>query len=182
MLLVTFTIGDERYAMRADAIVEITPVVRMKQLPLSDAYVAGIFSYRGTPVPVIDLCQLFEQRPSRTRMSTRIILVRHRITSTTSHVLGLIAEQVNGTIRRREDELLPSGVTVADAPFLEGICNDADGLIQLVDHNRFLPDTVLTRLFQSDPVTPASTSTSTSRRAIDAHVSTVPVVVDNEHP
>ncbi len=181
MLLVTFTIGEERYAMRTDAVVEITPVVRMKQLPLSDAYVAGIFSYRGTPVPVIDLCQLFEQRPSLTRMSTRIILVRHTAASATSHVLGLIAEQVNGTIHRREDELVPSGVTVAAAPFLEGICSDADGLIQLVDHNRMLPDSVLARLFQSDQLAPAPTSASTSRCAIDAHVSIAPAVVNDEH-
>ena len=50
-----FALGDERYAVRIDAVREILEVGRMTPLPLMPSFVRGVMNLRGAVVPVIDL-------------------------------------------------------------------------------------------------------------------------------
>ena len=50
-----FALGNERYAVRIDAVREILEVVRMTPLPLMPAFVRGVMNLRGAVVPVVDL-------------------------------------------------------------------------------------------------------------------------------
>ena len=93
MLFLVFQPGAHRYAIDASQIAEVLPLVTIKTIARAPEEVAGIFVYRGAPVPVLDLSQLFEGRPAERRLSTRIIIVRCTGGSGDTRVLGLIAER-----------------------------------------------------------------------------------------
>src|ERR1700678_1819183 len=76
MLLLTFTVGPNRYAIDVARIVELVPRVDRRSVPHAPAFLAGLLGYRGNVVPVIDLCLLLDAAPCRDCLSTRIILVR----------------------------------------------------------------------------------------------------------
>ncbi len=89
-LFLVFCIGHERYALQAIDVVEVLP-----RLPLADRPGAvlggGVFAWRGTVVPVIDLCALTFGHSAKARTSTRLVLVRYQgDTQQTGQVLGLI--------------------------------------------------------------------------------------------
>ena len=123
MLFLHFQIGDDGFALAADRIVEILPLVELKQERHAPDEIAGSFDYRGRFIPVIDLCVLELGRPSRPRLSTRIIMVRLPEDET---MIGLIAENATETLR-----LDPADF----APFAPG----PRGLVQHVDLESLLP-------------------------------------------
>lgn len=147
MLLITFHIGKERYAIQANSIVEIIPMVNLNKLPLTENYVAGVFNYRGNPTPVIDLCKLYTDSPCKEMMSTRIMMIEFKMDSGEQHILGLIAEKTTESINMNLNDFETTGINIDRAPFLRGITNDEYGLVQLVDTNLILPGDVLGKLF-----------------------------------
>jgi chemotaxis-related protein WspB len=78
MLLLTFRAAESLYAVDVARVVEVVPRVDLRRLPHAPAFIAGVFDYRGTVVPVIDLAVLLGSEPCRHRLSTRIILVNGR--------------------------------------------------------------------------------------------------------
>ena len=107
MLFLLFQLGSDRYAIEAKSAVEVVPLLALKRIPLSAPGVAGIFNYRGRPVPAIDLCALTLGRPARAQLSTRIIILRcelrvprselshpeHGTRNAQLHLIGVIAER-----------------------------------------------------------------------------------------
>lgn len=149
ILLLTFQIGDERYATQVDRVLEVVPLVTLKALPLSDPWVAGVFDYRGRATPVIDLCQVFEQRPARPSLSTRVLVVAYPTGGEQTRALGLVAERVTETVRLPAEAFQDPGMELPEAPFLGGVYHHARGLLQMVDVSRLLPAAVADRLFKS---------------------------------
>jgi chemotaxis-related protein WspB len=78
MLLLTFRAAENLYAVDVARVVEVVPRVDLRRLPHAPAFIAGLFDYRGTVVPVIDLGLLLGSESCRNRLSTRIILVNSR--------------------------------------------------------------------------------------------------------
>ena len=77
MLMLLFSLGQDRYAIESSQVVEVVSIVNLRKIPHTPDYVAGVFNYRGLIVPVIDLCSLTQGYPSHARFSTRIILVNY---------------------------------------------------------------------------------------------------------
>jgi chemotaxis-related protein WspB len=148
MLFLVFQLGKDCYALDTTQIVEVLPMVRCKQIPAAPAGVVGVFNYRGEPVPLIDLATLSLGKSSRSRMSTRIILVNYLEESGETHLLGLLAEQATETIRRAETDFVDSGVASDGAPYLGSVTNDARGIIQRVEINQLLNDDLRDLLFR----------------------------------
>jgi len=87
-------------------------------------------------------------KSSRSRMSTRIILVNYLEESGETHLLGLLAEQTTQTIRRAEQDFVDPGLAPDGAPYLGPVTNDARGIIQRVEINQLLNDNVRDLLFR----------------------------------
>jgi len=148
MLLLCFSLGDDRFAMDASVVQEVVPQVKLKNIPKAPAWVAGIMRYHGKVVPVIDLCALHLSRKATAYLSTRIILVHYTGCDKTEHLLGLLAEQVTETIHRQRQDFQPAGVDTPDVPHLGGIAHDQAGMLQWIDIDRLLPEPVQQLLFQ----------------------------------
>src|SRR5690606_37822247 len=103
--------------------------VELKHIPAAPAWVAGAFSYRGTPVPVIDLSMLALGRAAIRRLSTRTVLVHYPQAGVQSSVLGLIVEKATETLRCDPDAFTAYGVDNDGACYLGPVLADPRGLI-----------------------------------------------------
>ena len=97
MLFVHFQLGDDGFALAANRVVEILPLVELEKERRAPRAIAGSFDYRGRFVSVVDLCALELDRPARQRLSTRIIMVR--LSEDEGTMIGLIAENATETLR-----------------------------------------------------------------------------------
>lgn len=148
MLFLTFQLGKDWYALQASEVVEVLPRVHCKIIPRAPAGVAGVFTYHGAPVPLIDLAALSLGKPSRPRMSTRIILINYTGPAGKTHRLGLLAEQATAAIRREKSDFVEASVTGDGAPYLGRVTKDPRGLIQLIEPRRLLSPEVCDALFR----------------------------------
>jgi len=99
MLLLTLRIEDCRYVIEAGKITEIIPLVNYVKVPNGPRILAGIINYRGKPVPVVDLGLLLKKRSCRLRMNSRIILFQIKRAGGASSLIGVIGENITGTLR-----------------------------------------------------------------------------------
>lgn len=136
MLFLIFQLGQDRYAIEADRVLEVLPLLQLTRLPQAPRGVAGIFNLRGQPVPAVDLSELTLGQPARERLTTRIIVINHRDGEGRQQPLGLVAESVTHTLRREPRDFLNSGVTLDAAPYLGPILMDGPGPIHwlLTEH------------------------------------------------
>jgi chemotaxis-related protein WspB len=145
MLYLLFRLDRDRYLLDVRQVAEVLPLIGIMQIPQAPPAVAGIFNYRGTLVPAIDLAQVFIGRPARQRLHTRIIVAQTTDDSGAPHLLGLIAEKVTETVRRESTDFSASGVSV---PHLGAAATDDEGLAHRIEVSRLLPTSVRSLLFQ----------------------------------
>jgi len=148
MLFLVFELGNDRYALDVLQIAAVLPLVGIKQVPRAPQAMNGLFNYRGAPVPVLDLSQLTLGRPSKRRLSTRLMLVHYPDDAGETHLLGLIAERVTETARHEASAFVPSGITNSGAPYLGPVVTDARGLLQWIDVRTLLPPAFRDMLFK----------------------------------
>jgi chemotaxis-related protein WspB len=140
MLLVLFQLGHDRYALPASQVVEVIPLVALRKLPQSPRGVAGVFVFRGQPVPAVDLGELLAGQAARERLSTRIIVVEDASFPEGpggkpwrfAGRLGLIAERATATMKCDPGQFKELGVNLTATPGLGPVITDARGVIQLL--------------------------------------------------
>lgn len=147
MLYLLFQLGTERYALEAARIVEVVPLVEIRPLPQAPRGVAGLFNYRGRPVPALDLSELALGRPASRRLSTRIVLLNYADKGGASHLLGLVAEQATEMLRREPAEFIDTGLKLPSAPYLGPVLMDSSGPIQRIEAQRLLSEPVRQLVF-----------------------------------
>lgn len=132
MLFVQIYLDEYRYIISTSSIVEIIPGVNLTPFPGVPSYIAGICSFRGKSVPVIDLCELFLNRPSEKKFSTRIIFVNAEQKNGEKKLVGLLAEKVTETIKVDEESFIHPGVHNSDKPFIGDVVSDGKGLVSRI--------------------------------------------------
>ncbi len=132
MLMLILSVGDDLYALDTSKVVEIIPRVILRKLHQVPDYVAGLFNYRGMIVPVIDLCQLIQNQPSRSYLSTRIIVVNYVGKDNIKRWLGLMAEKVTETLNQPNIDVVDTANLLNEAPYLGEMIMDEKGMIQQI--------------------------------------------------
>jgi chemotaxis-related protein WspB len=150
MLFLLFRLGKDRYALPATQVVEVLPMLAVKQFPQAPPAVRGAFDFRGRPVPLVDLTQMALGVPAREQLSTRIVLVDYPDGAGATRLLGLLAEQVTETLRRNPEDFRDSGVELPDAPWLGPVASDPGGLVQRVEVGQLLTPAVRALLFPAE--------------------------------
>lgn len=153
MLFVLFHLGLERYALEAQRVVEVVPLLALKKIPQAPRGVAGLFIYRGRPVPALDLCELTLGRPAAEHFSTRIIIINHTPAPGEEQFVGLIVERATETLRREPQDFVETGVRVTTSSFLGPLLKDAQGVVQLINPERLLQQHAGAKLFEPIPET-----------------------------
>ncbi len=133
MLFLRFLIRNEKYVIETSKVVEVIPLVQLKHVPRMPSCVAGLCNYRGSPIPVIDLCQLVEVTPSRRFYSTRIVLVNYQDLNGEKRIAGLLAERITETIDLDDSRFIGSGVQNQESPFLAEVMTTENGIVQRIE-------------------------------------------------
>jgi chemotaxis-related protein WspB len=151
MLFLLFQLGADRFALDVGGIDEVLPLVAVTPLPLAPLGVAGLFDYRGTAVPAIDLSALALGQPARRLLNTRIVLIRYPDPDGTAgyQLLGLIAERATHMLRAEPGDFVASGIDNAATPYLGPVLTDVHGLVQRVDAQALLPPGLRNMLFRA---------------------------------
>ena len=100
--LLTMTLGQARFGLWVDEVLEILRTPPITRLPLPAPAVAGVTSVRGVVVPVLDLGQRLVGTPAR--RPGRLVLVRHEETDS---LVGLLVDDVGTLLGVRPDEVRP---------------------------------------------------------------------------
>lgn len=138
MLFLLFQLGNDRYALDTSHVVEVLPLLNLKKIPQAPPGVAGIFNYRGRPVPALDLSELTFGKSAGEKLSTRIILVNYADDDGKNHLLGLIAEHATEMIRKNVTDFTDAGLKIRNAQFLGPVLADEKGVVQLVYEQKLL--------------------------------------------
>jgi len=150
MLLLLFEIGNGRYALDVNQIIEIVPLVKFKKIPTVAHYVAGLMNYRGEGTPVIDLNQLVDSIPFEDALSTRIIIVKYPVKGQGDKPLALIANNVTETVRTKLTKPPPAGVLMDKSLYDGEITPETDDMIQWFDIKKMLPEMEITPLYEEE--------------------------------
>lgn len=145
MLAILFQVGSDRYALPARDLFEVLPLVRLKQVPPTPPYFAGLLNYRGGGVPVIDLSMLMTGIPSRHSLSSRLLVAQYRPPGGPLKPLGLIAERATEAVALDPDNLCPS--EVATRAYLGKLVFNGTEIVQLVHCRDLLTDDARALLF-----------------------------------
>ena len=147
MLLLIFQAGGQTYGLDTRNVIEVAAYPVCTPLPHAPAYVAGLATWRGRTVPVIDLSALIDGTPARPLLSTRLLVVEYAMPDGRSHPLGLVAEKAVETIVFEQALHEPQKVKIPDASYLNGTAQHAGRLIQRLALDELLPASVRDLLF-----------------------------------
>ena len=133
--LLTFILGDERYAIDIDTIAEIVSPRPATPVPNAGADIAGVISLRGSIVTVIDIRARLKQ-PSRTASKeSRLIVVRDR-----GGLLGFEVDRVlrPARIARASIEPQPMIHPAEESHYIRGVTHRENALTIVLDLAKLL--------------------------------------------
>lgn len=135
--LVTFTLGNEEYAVNILNVQEINRITEITQVPNSPDYVEGVINLRGKVIPVINLRKKFHFEDKPTDDTSRIIIME--IQGITN---GLIVDSVSEVLRIPANSVEPAPPMSAElqSQFIKGIAKLENRLIILIDLDNLLGD------------------------------------------
>lgn len=131
MLLLLLYVGDMAYALDTDAVVEVIPKVNLKSIPQAPSFVSGRMNFAGIPVPVVDLAELLEKRPSSNAMHTRIVILKDTFEGQDRY-MGLMGEKITETFERDAALFVESGFNMQQFPYLKGVLTEGGISVQFV--------------------------------------------------
>lgn len=143
MLFILFRLGEDRYALNAQELVEILPLAQIKRLPHAPVGIAGMLDYHGVMLPVIDLSALALGHAAAERISTRIIIAE----MANGRRFALVAERANEMLQREASDFKESEVAVDEAPYLGPVTRDERGIVQWIAPQKLFSPAVYEALF-----------------------------------
>jgi len=128
-----FRAGRERFCLSVLEVEEVVDWPLVTRIPLSPAFLMGVFNLRGTIVPLMDIAFTEGRRPG--------LLPKHVVVAALSGEvhredlrLGIAADEVIGTFSATEDALLDQAP--AEVPHCRGMLRHEDRLALVVDLRR----------------------------------------------
>ncbi|MFN2350498.1 MAG: chemotaxis protein CheW [Kiritimatiellia bacterium] len=138
MLFLLFQADADTYALEAGLVAAVLPRVPLRSCPGTPERVAGLLSYRGMAVPVLDFSLLTGRRACADWLSTRILLLQWQNAGNERRV-GLMVEEAVRLAHWAPEAFKPAGVAGR-----EGL------IVQRVNPRRLLTPEFLPELFTGD--------------------------------
>lgn len=148
-----FALGQDRYAVRIDAVREILEVALLTPLPLMPTFVRGVMNLRGAVVPVIDLGARLGL--ARTAIGRRTCVVIVDVPATDAdgepsglQTLGVLVDAVHEVFDAAAADLepVPRLGTMVDACYIRHMVRLRGQAIAEIDLDRVLEQQALSEL------------------------------------
>ena len=143
--LVTFTLGQEEYAVDILKVQEINRMKEITRVPNSPSYVEGVINLRGKVIPVVDLRKKFDLVEKENDEQSRIMIMDIQ-----GITMGLVVDSVSEVLRIPSNTVEPTPPMASNisAEFIKGIAKLEDRLIILLDMDRLLGKTDETAMIE----------------------------------
>jgi purine-binding chemotaxis protein CheW len=135
----TFTLGEEMFAIGILAIREIIEYGNLTQVPMTPPFIRGVINLRGAVVPVIDLAVRFGRPASADTRRTCIVIIEAE-SGGQSHQMGIVVDAVSEVL-----EIPPADVEPAPEfgaririDFISGMGKINGRFVVLLDVNKVL--------------------------------------------
>ena len=137
LLHVGFRLGDQRYVLPIEQVIEVTLIPKISRLPRSPSHLAGVINLRGRIIPIIDVRPLLKIPEKKKTKDFRIVITRGD-----GPELGIIVERVDGIVEAEPDDirLRPEADRSARDPYLSGQIETHDGITIIVDAARLIEE------------------------------------------
>jgi purine-binding chemotaxis protein CheW len=141
--LVSFTVGDELFAVDILSVQEINRMMELTKVPQSSDGIEGVINLRGRIIPILDLRVQFGLASSGLDENSRIVVVEVR-----GNTVGFIVDSVHEVLRidRSIIEPTPRMTTSIDSSYVDGVAKLEDDLLILLDLNNLLSNEALNKL------------------------------------
>jgi len=122
----TFTLGEEEYAVDVLSVQEIKGRTAITPIPNSPNFIRGVMNLRGTVVPVIGLREAFGMEPAVYDKFSAIVVL-----SCGSKVVGLLVDTVADVLdlETSQIEMPPELGARVDTSYITGIAKSGDKFI-----------------------------------------------------
>lgn len=127
---VTFRLENEKYGINVMLVREVLKNTEIAPVPGSPSYVLGIINLRGNVVTVIDTRSRFGLPYHEPDDNTRIVIIERE-----GQVVGMMVDSVAevANLRESEIEFAPNVGNDESAKYIQGVSNQDDELLILVD-------------------------------------------------
>ena len=122
--LLTFRLGEGRYALLIEDVVEVAAMVDMLSLPTERTEILGYINRRGSILPLVDLRRVFKQ-PSAPINSATVFIVA----AGGNKQFGLVVDAVEQV---EYVDALQMSDTLASSPYLHGIISHQNDMISII--------------------------------------------------
>lgn len=133
--LVSFSVGDELFAVDILRVQEINRMMDLTKVPQSPEGVEGVINLRGRIIPVLDLRTQFRFPQTPRTDQTRIVVVEVR-----SQTIGFVVDSVHEVMRIQSSivDPNPSLGAAIDSSFVSGVAKLEGQLLILIELDNLL--------------------------------------------
>ncbi len=133
--LVTFTLGNEEYAVDILKVQEINRMTEVAKVPNSPSYVEGVINLRGRVIPVVNLRSRFGLGEKEMDERSRIMIMDIQ-----GLTIGVVVDAVSEVLRIPSNTVEPAPHMASDigTEFIRGIAKLDDRLIILIDMDQII--------------------------------------------
>lgn len=130
----TFTLGDEMYAVNVRNVREVLDVVSVTKVPRTPEFMRGVINLRGSVVPVVDMRLKFGMERTEESVNTCIIVMEINLDGE-STVIGAMADSVKEVfdLEAQQIEPPPRIGTRLNTEFIEGMGKYDDEFIIILN-------------------------------------------------
>ena len=130
----TFSLGEDLYAVGILAIKEIIQYGQLTDVPLMPPYIRGVINLRGAGVPVIDLSARFGKGPAVVGRRTCIVIIEVE-SGDERQVIGLMVDSVSAVLNipAAEVEAVPSFGVGIRSEFIQGMARLKQRFVIILD-------------------------------------------------
>ena len=130
----TFTLGEEKYAIDVSKVKEVLELVSITRVPKTPEFMKGVINLRGSVVPVIDLRLKFDLDELEDTVDTCIIVLEIKLEDETI-VIGAVADSVQEVIELTPENIEPAPKigTRLNTDFLNGMGKYNDKFLMVLN-------------------------------------------------
>jgi len=141
--LVSFTVGQEHFAVDILSVQEINRMMALTKVPQSPEGIEGVINLRGRIIPVLDLRVQFGLPSSTLDEHARIVVVEVQ-----GNTIGFIVDSVHEVLRidRSIVEPTPQLTSSIDSSYIAGVAKLGDDLIILLNLDNLLSPEAINKL------------------------------------
>lgn len=125
MLVLEFHLGESRYAVPVERVIEVLPRLWLTPLPGAGDVVEGAFNHRGTVLVVVDLRARFGAPSRQASIDDHLVVVRGA-----RRALALAVDRVSGLREVSPSDVQPPPVALRH---VRGVATVDDGIVLLQD-------------------------------------------------